>query len=159
MPSVADAYSDEPQPLKAYAALAGMFGGVFGAVLAGAHRRGALPATIPVADVVAIGVATHKIARLATKDSVTSFLRAPFVHLEKKEGSNSLEESPRGVGLQRSLGELLTCPECTGQWVAAGLLAGMLHAPRTTRAITSLYSALALADLLQFVYSGLKSRA
>lgn len=118
-----------------------------------------LPDKVPVVDVVAMGLATHKIARLATKDAVTSFLRAPFVRLEKKEGTNSLEESPRGEGLQRSLGELLSCPECTGQWVAAGLLAGMLHAPRTTRAITSLYSALALADLLQFVYTGVKNRA
>jgi len=106
-----------------------------------------------------MGVATHKIARVLVKDSVTSFLRAPFVRLEEKSGTNSLEESPRGEGLRRSIGELVSCPECTGQWVAGGLLAGMLHAPRTTRAITSLYTALALADLLQFVYVGLKERA
>ena len=152
-------YADPPEPLGAYATLTGVFGAGFVAALAAAARRGRLPDRLALGDVVAIGVATHKLARLATKDSVTSFVRAPFVHLEKKEGTNSLEESPRGRGLQRSVGELLSCPECTGQWVAAGLLAGMLHAPRTTRAVTSLYSALALADVLQYVYTGLKSRA
>lgn len=152
-------YADPPEPLRAYAALAATFGTGLAATLVAAARRGTLPTKVPVADVVAMGVATHKLARLVTKDAVTSFLRAPFVRLEQKEGTNSLEESPRGDGLQRSLGELLSCPECMGQWLAAGLLAGMLHAPRTTRAITSLYSALALADLLQYVYTGLKSRA
>ena len=73
-------------------------------------------------------------------------------------GTNSLEETPRGSGLRRSIGELVSCPECTGQWVAGGLLAGMLHAPKATRAVTSLYTALALADLLQLVYTGLKDR-
>jgi hypothetical protein len=34
----------------------------------------------------------------------------------------------------------------------------MLHAPRMTRAVTTMYSALAVADLLQFVYVGLKQR-
>jgi hypothetical protein len=90
---------------------------------------------------------------------VTSFLRAPFVHLEEKSGTNSLEEALRGQGLRRSLGDLLSCPECAGRWVAGGFAAGMLHAPRTTRAVASLYAALAVADLLQFAYVGLKSRA
>jgi hypothetical protein len=43
--------------------------------------------------------------------------------------------------------------------VASGLVVGLLHAPRVTRAVTGLYSALALADLMQFAYVGLKSRA
>lgn len=152
-------YADGEQPLHAYAALTLVFGGGMTAALAAAARRGRLPERVPVTDVAAMALATHKIARLLTKDSVTSWLRAPFVRLEEKSGTNSLEESPRGRGLQRSLGELLACPECTGQWVAGGLLAGMLHAPRTTRAVTSLYSALAVGDLLQFVYTGLKNRA
>ncbi len=153
-----EGYSERPQPLTSYATLTATFGVGLGAALATAARRGRLN-DLGVGDVIGMGLATHKIARLATKDSVTSFVRAPFVHLEEKTGSNSVKEKPRGRGLQRSLGELLSCPECTGQWVAGGLLAGMLHAPRTTRAITSMYSALTCADLLQYVYTGLKRRA
>lgn len=152
-------YAGDEQPLRAYAGLTLVFGGGMTAALAAAAYRGRLPERVPVADVAAMALATHKIARLITKDSVTSWLRAPFVRLEEKSGTNSLEERPRGQGLQRSIGELLSCPECTGQWVAGGLLAGMLHAPRVTRAVTSLYSALAVGDLMQFVYSGIKNRA
>ena len=129
------------------------------AALISAHRRQRLPNTLTFGDLATMTLATHKIARLITKDSATSFLRAPFVRLVKKEGSNSLLEQPRGHGLQHTLGELLTCPECTGQWVAGGLTVGMLHAPRLTRVVAGMFTALAGADLLQFVYSGLKSRA
>lgn len=152
-------YSDDAQPLGSYAVLAAAFNAGLAAALVAAGRRGRLPDGIRLGDVATTALATHKLARLVTKDSVTSFLRAPFVRLEEKSGTNSLEEEPRGQGMQRSLGELLSCPECSGQWVAGGLTVGMLHAPRVTRAITSLYSALAIADLLQFVYVGLKSRA
>jgi hypothetical protein len=152
-------YSEEKQPLGAYATLTAAFGAGMSAALIAAARRKRLPERLAPGDVVAMALTTHKVARLVTKDSVTSFARAPFVHLEEKSGTNSIDESPRGTGLQHSIGELLSCPECTGQWVAGGLLAGMLHAPRVTRAITRMYSALAIADLLQFVYAGLKSRA
>jgi hypothetical protein len=152
-------YTDRPEPLESYALLTATFGSAMAATLLAAHRRGRLPDGFRLGDVAAMGLATHKIARLLTKDSVTSFVRAPFVHLEEKSGTNTLEERPRGHGLRRSIGELLSCPECTGQWVAGGLLCGMLHAPRETRAVTALYSALTVADLLQFVYSGLKRRA
>jgi hypothetical protein len=152
-------YSDDAQPLGAYLALSIAFTAGLGGTLALAGRRGRLPDTIPVVDVLGVALATHKLARLITKDSATSFVRAPFVCLEEKSGSNSLEEQPRGHGVRRTLGELLTCPECTGQWVAAGLTGSLLHAPRVTRTISILFSALTVADLLQFVHVGLKERA
>lgn len=152
-------YSDEEQPLGAYLTLAAAFNVALATTLIAAHRRNRLPKALRFTDLAGVAFATHKIARLLTRDSATSFLRAPFVRLEGKDGSNSLVEQPRGQGMQRSLGELLTCPECTGQWVVGALTAGMLHAPRLTRSVTGMFTALAVADLLQFVYSGMKSRA
>jgi hypothetical protein len=152
-------YSDEEQPFEGYMTLVSIFGSAMAIGLLAASRRGRLPDHLQVEEIAAMALATHKIARLLTKDAVTSFLRAPFVRLDRRSGSNSLKEQPRGAGLQRSIGELVTCPECTGQWVAGALLIGTLHAPRLTRSVTSLYSALAAADLLQFVYAGLKDRA
>lgn len=152
-------YADGSQPLGAYAALTTVFGAGLAAALIGADRRGRLPAELGTKDILVLGVATHKIARLLTKDSVTSFLRAPFVRLEDKSGTNSVTEQPRGAGLRRSIGELVSCPECTGHWVASGLVVGLLHAPRVTRVIAGLYASLAIGDMLQFVYVGLKSRA
>ena len=154
-----DGYSESPQPLGAYGLLTTGFTTALAAGLATAHRRGRLPEEIATKDIIVLGLATHKLARLLTKDAVTSFARAPFVHLEEKRGSNSIREQPRGSGLRRSVGELISCPECTGQWVASGLIVGIVHAPRVTRLISAMYASLTIGDMLQFVYVGLKSRA
>jgi hypothetical protein len=152
-------YSDSDQPLGGYTVLAGAFTAAMAAGLLTAQRRGRLPDQVGSQDIVVLGLATHKLARLLTKDAVTSFARAPFVALEDKSGSASVQESPRGSGLQRSIGELISCPECTGQWVAAGLFLGLVHAPRLTRLIAAMYASLTIGDTLQFVYAGLKRRA
>ncbi len=152
-------YADSYQPMGGYIALATVFNAGLVTALILAERRGGLPEEIETRDIVVLGLATHKLARLLTKDSVTSFLRAPFVHLEDKSGTNSLTERARGRGLRRSIGELISCPECTGHWVAAGLMVGLVHAPRLTRLLGAIYASLTIGDLLQFVYVGLKSRA
>lgn len=152
-------YADSSQPLGAYSVLATAFTTALAAGVTSAYRRGRLPEDISTKDIVVMGMATHKLARLLTKDAVTSFARAPFVRLEEKSGSNSIKERPRGSGLRRSVGELVSCPECTGQWVASGLIVGLVHAPRVTRLLGALYASLAIGDMLQFVYVGLKSRA
>jgi hypothetical protein len=152
-------YSEDEKPFVSYAFLTSVFNAGLAATLFAAARRGRLPERLGVDDVVRMGLTTHKLSRVIAKDSVMSFARAPFVRLEEQSGTNSSDETPRGQGLRRAVGELLSCPECTGQWLAGGLLAGLLHAPRATRAVTSLYSALALADFLQYVYVGLKERA
>ena len=154
-----DGYADSYQPMGGYVVLTTVFGTGLAAALIGAGQRGRLPEQLATKDIIVLGVATHKIARLLTKDSVTSFMRAPFVTLEEKSGTNSITEKPRGRGLRRSIGELISCPECTGHWVASGLVVGLLHAPRVTRVVSGLYASLAIGDILQFVYVGLKSRA
>lgn len=152
-------YAEADAPLANYAVLALSFGAALCAGLLSAWRRGRLPEQIEPRDIVVLGVATHKLSRLLTKDAVTGFIRAPFVRLEEKSGTNSLRETPRGRGLRRSIGELLSCPECADQWVAGALVVGLLHAPRITRVLAGLYASLAIGDLLQYVYSGLKRRA
>jgi hypothetical protein len=152
-------YANSDQPLGGYTVLSTIFSSALVAGIASGKRRGRLPDQIASGDIVVLGLATHKIARLLTKDAVTSFLRAPFVRLEDKSGSSSVQESPRGRGLQRSIGELLSCPECAGQWVASGLFVGLIHAPRVTRLIAAMYASLTIGDTLQFVYAGLKRRA
>lgn len=152
-------YADSEQPLGGYTVLAVVFTTALAAGVTSAKRRGRLPEDFDTKDIVVMGLATHKIARLLTKDAVTSFARAPFVRLEEKRGSNSIKERPRGSGLRRSVGELISCPECTGQWVASGLVVGLVHAPRVTRLLGAMYASLTIGDMLQFVYVGLKSRA
>ena len=109
-------------------------------------------------DVVVAAAATHKLSRLLTKDPVTSPLRAPFTSYSGTSGPAELAEDVRGHGAQKTVGELVTCPFCTGVWVATGLGAGLVFAPRATRLLAGTFAALAGADVLQFAHSWLAQK-
>lgn len=149
-----DGYSDEERPLAAYATLTGVYNAGFAALLLVARsRRGTVAPPIGIGDMAMMGVATHKLARLITKDFVTSFLRAPFTRYEGHGVAHSeVEESARGTGLRRALGELLTCPYCVAQWVAPGLWFGSLLAPAPTRLVARVFTTVAVADALHLAY-------
>ena len=152
--SLTAGYSKEPQPLGAYLTLMGAFGalasGLAGAVwLTGSKmpKENAGPG-----QMVLIGIATHKLARLITKDRVTAPLRAPFVEYKKGAGEGEVEEEPRGEGMQQAIGDLVTCPYCIGVWIATPLWFGMLLAPRLTRFVVSVLASITAADFMHRVY-------
>lgn len=143
----------ERPPLLVYAALIAVFNGVFAALLALARGRGhKLPDRLGAADVVLVGAASHKLSRLVSKDKVTAPLRAPFTELEGSGGPGELEERPRGSGVRRAIGDLIVCPYCLGLWVVAGFSLGLLFAPRLTRFLAAVFSALTISDFLQIAY-------
>lgn len=157
-----DAYHPpgEPRPLASYAAMTGAFGAaVAGATLANRRAGRRLPERIPLGDLLLIGVATHKLSRLVARDKVTSFLRAPFTRYQEPAGHGEVEEQPRGDGLRLAVGELLVCPYCLAQWIAAGLLAGYVAAPRQTRIVSAVYTAETISDFLQAGYRAAVDRA
>jgi hypothetical protein len=152
--SPAAGYAPEPErpPLREYAVLTAIFNAGLAGFLVTARRRGALPERISATDIAEIGVASHKLSRLIAKDRVTSFLRAPFRRLQGEGGPNELEEETRGEGAQAAIGELVGCPYCLGLWVAGALAAGTVVAPRETRFVTGIFSALTIADFMQVAY-------
>jgi len=154
-------YSDDEQPLAGRITLVAAFAGsVAAAALAARASRRQAPERPHPADVVMIGMATHKLSRLLTKAKATSFLRAPFTELQEPCGVGEVEEKPRAdSGVRRALGELLVCPFCMGQWTSAGFIAGLVLAPRTTRLVAASYSAQTLADFLQIAYKASEKRA
>lgn len=151
----AAAYADgEDRPLGSLLGLMGGHVALVAGVAGLAWTRGArLPDRIDTRDVVLAGVATHKLARLITKASVTSPLRAPFTRFAGTAGPAQLAEEVRGTGLRKAMGELVTCPFCVGEWVATGLTAGLVLAPRATRAVTAVFVELKIADFLQLAYA------
>jgi hypothetical protein len=148
----------ERPPFGAYAGFTAAFNAAFAGALAAAARSGKLPERIEAGDVVLVGVATHKLSRLITKDRVMAFARAPFTEYEQPGGPGEVEERARGQGLRRAIGELLVCPYCLGLWTSAGLHAGLLFAPRVTRTVASTLTALAVADFLQIAYKAAEER-
>src|SRR5690606_8159414 len=107
-------------------------------------RNRRLPERIDPQDIALVALATHKLSRLVSKDPVTSPLRAPFTRFRGVSGPSELREEVRGHGSRHAVGELLTCPFCLSQWIATGFVFGLVVAPRPTRLVTSLYSALAV---------------
>ena len=99
-----------------------------------------------------VTVATSKASRLIAKDRVTSTVRAPFTRYEDDAGPGEVDESARGRGLRRAIGELLICPYCVGMWISAAFAAGLIVAPRFTRWFAAVLTALFGADLLQIAY-------
>jgi Protein of unknown function (DUF1360) len=145
-------------PFGSYALFAGVFNGAFGAALAAAGRSGRLPARVEAGDVVLVGVASHKLSRVITKDKITSFLRAPFTEYQAPGGPGEVEERPRGSGARRAVGELLICPYCLGLWLSGGMHVGLIYAPRLTRTVASTFTALTIADFLQIAYKAAEEK-
>lgn len=143
----------EGRPLAAYGVLMGAFFSGLGGALAAARATGRELDRPGWPDVVLHGLATQKVSRLIARDKVTSFLRAPFTRFQDTAGHGELEEAPRGEGLRCAIGELLVCPYCMAQWVAGGLAVGHVFAPRTTRLLSAMWAAQAIADGIQLAYS------
>jgi hypothetical protein len=152
-PEAERARKEAERPIGGYATLTGLFGGLCLAFAGWMRRSGRqLPDRVDAADLLLITVATHKLSRLITKERVTSALRRPFTRYQQDAGQGEVEEEARGRGLRRALGELLICPYCVGMWIAAAFTAGLAVAPRPTRWIASMLSALFGSDLLQIAY-------
>jgi Protein of unknown function (DUF1360) len=147
----------EERPLGGYLKLMSVYAtGTAGAILA-AKKLGRDPGALTPWDVVQLSVATHRLSRTLAKDPVTSPLRAPFTVYQGVSAPSELHEEVRSHdGVQHSVGELMTCPMCLAQWVATGFTMGLVFAPSTTRTAMSIFTAVAGADFLQYLYAALQ---
>jgi Protein of unknown function (DUF1360) len=153
-PSLTSHYAPgQERPLGSYAILTTTYGGALaGSLMALRARRHRLPERFTAADVLLIGIASHKLSRLIAKDKVTSFVRAPFTRFQEASGYGEVDEEPCGHGLRLAIGEMLVCPYCLAQWVATGLTLGLVGAPRLTRTLGTILVAHTVADFLQVAY-------
>ncbi len=147
--------------LGGHALLTGVFtGGV--ATFAITYRRSGrgLPEQVPPGDLALMAIGTYKLSRLIAKDRITGFFRAPFTRYKgDSERPSEVVEEPRGTGLRRSVGELLVCPYCLGQWVGTAYLMTYLREPRLARSVASLFTIVSGADLLQQAWVAVDKRA
>ena len=151
--AVSESDQSHEMPLGGYSVLSTTFVvGVIGSVVAASRARGGLPQRYGPWDLITAGTATHKISRMLTRDRVASVIRTPFVEDQERAGHGEVTGRPRGIGVRRAVGELLTCPHCLGQWIAAGFGVGMVAAPDVTRLVAFVYSTQAISDFLQLAY-------
>ena len=152
--SVTADYSDKPQPLGAYVSLMGVFGAFVSGLTAAVWFSGSkLPEKPEPGEILLLGVATHKLARLITKDMVSAPLRAPFVKFKEFSGEGEVEEeSRRDGGIKEAVGDLVTCPYCMGVWIAVLMWFGMALAPRLTRFVAGILATVTTADFAHRAY-------
>jgi hypothetical protein len=143
------------RPLGGYAGILATYGaGVAGAVVAGVVKKQELPERIGVLDLLLMAACTHKVSRRLAKDPVMSPLRAPFTTFEGDSGQSEVQEAPRGA-----VGELLACPFCVAQWAATAYAVGLVFAPRVTRLIGAMMTAVTISDWMQLAYSKMMKSA
>jgi hypothetical protein len=145
----------DDRPIVSYAILIATWGLSFGGFLTACSRRGRLPEAPRMQDLLLVGLATHKLSRTITRDRVTAPVRAPFTEVDPGPQGEVVEKGT-GRGLRRAIGDLLTCPYCTGPWVAGALVCGLAAAPRPTRLFASVFSAVTVSDFLHLAYQAAK---
>ena len=142
----------DPPPYGSYAAIVGVFlGGI--ATVAALGRRAPAGGAL---DLLALSAATFKASRTLSRERVASFVRQPFVEGDANIGE---DERPAGEGLQRAIGELVTCPRCVGAWTAAALASSQVVAPRFGRLLTWSLGAAGANDFLHAGFKALCAKA
>jgi len=143
-------------PYSAYAGIMSVFLGGLAAAGVLAHLLDRDPREHDTLDLAVLGLATYKAARTVSRDEVTSFLREPFVEGPAYGGG----EEPLETGdIRQAIGELVTCSRCIGTWLAAGLGATQILAPRFGRLLTWTLAAGGLNDWLQAGFAALTAKA
>ena len=148
--------TQERPPYEAYAAIMGVFAGGLATAGAMARALGRDPQCHTALDFAVLSAAAFKAARTLSHDEVTSFIRQPFVRGQAYSGE---DEVPVEDGFGRAIGELVTCSRCAGTWIAAGLAATQVVAPRFGRLLTWSLGAAAANDFLQAGFAALTGKA
>src|SRR5947209_782573 len=111
------------RPIGGYAALLSTYGALVGGLTLVARRRHTrLPERPSWSDLALIAVATHKVSRMISKDTVLGSVRAPFTVFRGAQGAGEVHEDVRGNGARHAIGELVTCPFCLAQWTATAFV-------------------------------------
>jgi hypothetical protein len=154
------ATSDPADRRVGYAVVIGVYTVLVAVIAVVLRKRGTrLPERIRLIDLGVTAVATQRAARLLAKEPITSPVRAPFTEFVAVSGPAELEERARDDSMLRhTIGELLSCPFCLGQWIATGFITGHLVAPRATRVVTSLFAVVGVADALHHAMALLTDR-
>jgi len=99
-------------------------------------------------DYILLGLSVFRMGRMVSYDAVMEPYRAPFTEtVPDGTGAGSTVE-PKGEGWRRAVGELISCPICSGTWIAAVLVYGMQVLPGSTRALMAIMSVIGIGEVL-----------
>jgi hypothetical protein len=144
----------EALPVTSYAGLMAFYAALFSFLIAQARSDDRLSQRMSAGEFVVFSLAVFHLSRTMSKGWITIPLRAGFAkYQEPSPLPSEVIETARGKGLQRVIGELLTCPFCLGTWVGLGLGYGWVFAPRATRLLTTISALGAVSNFLHLFYA------
>jgi hypothetical protein len=147
--------SEEPEPTQGHLILLAVYLTVVGAAAAMLRGRRRLAVPGP-GDIVLLGVGTFKLSRILTREKVTQAIREPFAEAGEPGSGSEIIPAPRGEGLRRAIGELLSCPFCASVWIGTAAALAYALAPEPTRLAASALSTMAVADSAQYGLAALR---
>ena len=139
-----------------YATLNAVWGALLAGVVLATRNRGAREDPIKGAELIPLSAATFALSKVIAREKIGSWVREPFVEDEPLDGER---ERPRGRGLRRAVGELVTCTRCVGAWSALGVVGLRLASPSSGRVVTNVLAASAANDFLQTAFRVLCDQA
>jgi hypothetical protein len=133
---------DRPVEPSDYALLNVAYGAALAALVATTRDR-AREDPIATRELVPMAAATFALAKVVARERIGTWVRDPFVEVAHGE------RRPRGRGLRRAVGELLTCTRCVGTWSALTVVGLRIADPPAGRTVTNVLAASAANDWLQ----------
>jgi hypothetical protein len=130
-----------------YSTLTALFLATFSGFALYKTRRGGEVRIKPI-DLVQLALASYRLGRLVSFDQIFEPFRTPFTRTVKDESGMGMTIEPKGSGFRRAIGDLLSCPICSGTWISAGLVYGLNLFPRATRTFLAIMSSIGAAEIL-----------
>ena len=111
-------------------------------------RRKYGDASIKPFDYILLGLSVFRMGRMVSYDTVMEPYRAPFTQTIPDDSGAGATVEAKGEGWRRAIGELISCPICSGTWIAAVLVYGMQVLPGPTRALMAIMSVIGIGEVL-----------
>lgn len=156
MPLMPETTKDQFEDRAAKLTLMGVFLGSLALFSSRLGKRG-LQFEIRPLDLLMLGLSAQQTGRIVVYDRVSKPLREPFTTTQPdSSGAGDTVVAKPGTGFRRTLGELLSCPICTGTWVAAASVIGLHLLPRPTRVFLAVTSATGIAEIIHVLIEALR---
>ncbi len=152
-------YSSEDVPLGSYAVLMGSYAAVFGGLYFLSTKLRDKPQPPRGADLALIAVASYKLSRVVTMSFIGAPIRAPFTERGESLKGGEIQDESRGHGLQKAVGNLLTCPFCFNVWATTAFSFGYRFAPRVTLQAAEILTIAAIGDVLHFGFRNMREKS
>jgi hypothetical protein len=124
-----------------YAALNALWLSLAGGVIAASRGR-ASKDPIKNRELIPMAAATFALSKAVARERIGTWVREPFV--DQSEG-----QKPKGRGMRRAIGELVTCTRCVGTWSALGVVGLRVLNPEAGKTVSVILASSAANDWLQ----------